>query len=83
MYQGVESRFTQIASPLKWIGSYNYATQAVAGSVVIYEKVAPLSNSVVPDSPPPSEYEFQRLHDFVNARYLSLLCRLESVTAYH
>ncbi|KAG0615411.1 hypothetical protein M758_5G039000 [Ceratodon purpureus] len=61
-----ERRFLQIARPLERTGFHNYATKSVAGSVVIYEKVTPLSNSIVPDSPPPSQYDLQRLHDFVN-----------------
>jgi hypothetical protein len=55
------------------MGSHNYATKTVAGSVVIHEKVAPLSDSIVPDSPPPSQHDLQRLHDFMNHRYLQSL----------
>lgn len=55
--------------PLKF-GSYSYATQTAtqtgAGSVAAAEKIASLTNTIVPESPPPSEYDLQRLYDFVN-----------------
>ncbi|KAG0629697.1 hypothetical protein M758_1G123200 [Ceratodon purpureus] len=51
---------------LQRIGSHNYATGTVAGSVAVAEKPPPPKASIVPESPPPSQYDLQRLYDFVN-----------------
>jgi hypothetical protein len=53
----------------KRIGFHNYATGTVAGSVAVAEKPPPPKASVVPESPPPSQYDLQRLYDFVKDRY--------------
>lgn len=58
------------------------ATRTVAGSVAAAEKIAPLTNSVVPESPPPSQHDLQRLYDFVNERYLSHLYLSWSTRSY-
>lgn len=60
-------------------GIHRYGTQTVAGSVAVAEKVPPLTNIVVPESPPPSQSDLQRLYDFVFDRYPSL-CSLVSVS---
>lgn len=50
----------------KRLGFHNYATGTVAGSVAVAEKPPPPEASVVPESPPPSQYDLRRLYDFVN-----------------
>lgn len=60
-------------------GIHRYGTQTVAGSVAVAEKVPPLTNIVVPESPPPSQSDLQRLYDFVFDRY-PFFCSLVSVS---
>ncbi|XP_024398720.1 NAD-dependent protein deacylase SRT2 isoform X3 [Physcomitrium patens] len=44
----------------------NYATLAATGSVAVPQEISSSLNSIVPDSPPPSQSDLQRLYDFVN-----------------
>ena len=61
--------------PPRTIGFHNYAAETVAGSVAVAEKPPPPKASIVPEAPPPSQHDLQRLYDFVNDRYSDLSCK--------